>query len=352
MAKRVKVNDEYWPFTIAFTDYNGKKFLNTLYACLQFIDEFVHEPYSEEKYLRLQNRIKAFSDINFISIRKGINQMVKMGFINPFLVSYNPNSIEFINAKTNKKRTSLLSKIVYSNSSFNRAVNQESDLNQLNFLIKTLVENGRLTKGEIIALMLVDISTIEKGFLTNDELSYYYSYAQEIGFIERKYNQIAYLPNLLSKLDDLVFKDDILYFKEDAMKIFGSLVEERIIRDPYLHRIYKNQLKDESAFVLGGSKCMLEKLEYPVLIASHIKPFIVSNEDERYDANNGILLSRNMDALFDLGYISFTDDGAMIYSERLPKEVVEAIDGIKLDNVFLNMKRLQYLSFHRERVFN
>jgi predicted restriction endonuclease len=44
---------------------------------------------------------------------------------------------------------------------------------------------------------------------------------------------------------------------------------------------------------------MLEKLSYPSLVASHIKPFIKSDDFEAYDPNNGILLSRNMDILFD-----------------------------------------------------
>ena len=51
------------------------------------------------------------------------------------------------------------------------------------------------------------------------------------------------------------------------------------------------QLKEESEDFFGDTKCMLEKLSYPVLVASHIKPFIQSNEKEAYDSNNGLLLS-------------------------------------------------------------
>lgn len=57
---------------------------------------------------------------------------------------------------------------------------------------------------------------------------------------------------------------------------------------------------------------MLEKLAYPVLIASHIKPFILSDDTEAYDPNNGLLLSRTLDSLFDLKYISFDDEGNMV----------------------------------------
>src|SRR5699024_9614059 len=144
------------------------------------------------------------------------------GFINSFLVSYHPQAKEYLEARTNRKRETLLSKIIYSNSSFNRAVNNESSIKQINFLIQTLIEKGRLSKEEIIALMIVDIETHNKSYISETELNLYVQEAREIGFIERKYNQIGYLYNLLKKLDDLVFVNDDLYFKEDAERIFGE----------------------------------------------------------------------------------------------------------------------------------
>ncbi|MES2418024.1 MAG: HNH endonuclease [Bacteroidota bacterium] len=348
-----KVNDEYWAFTNALTDYNGRQFISCLEISINFIEMYSEEPYSEEKYSRLQLLIKDEYNINLISIRKLINQLVKMGFINPFLISYNIDSIEYINARSNKKRASLLSKIVYSNSSFNRAVNEDSNLHQLNFLIKTLVEHGKLSREEIIALMLVDIASKPNGYLDRAELDFNVALAIQNNFIQRKYNQVGYLLNLLAKLDDLLFVDDVLYFREDALNIFGEIIDNtRIIRDPYLHRLYKNQLKEESAITFGSPKCMLEKMEYPVLIASHIKPFIVSDESERYDSNNGILLSRNMDALFDLGYITFTDEGVIQCSERLKNEVTDFVSNYRLDNTLLTPRRIGYLHYHRTEVFN
>src|SRR5690606_23791865 len=172
-----------------------------------------------------------------MSIRKLINQLVKLVFSNSFLVSYHPQAKEYIEARTNKKRETLLCKIIYSNSSFNRAVNNESSIKQINFLIQTLIEKGKLSKAEIIALMLVDIEAYKKPFITEIELSEYVKEAKEIGFLERKYNQIGYLYNLLGKLDDLVFVKEDLYFKEDAEQIFGEdlkAITKR--RDPYLHR--------------------------------------------------------------------------------------------------------------------
>jgi len=340
--------EEYWKLTNAFTDYNGKKFLDTLAVCINFIDTYSDEPYSEDKYSRLQLEIEKVNPINLISIRKSINQLVKMGFINSFLLSYHPQAREYVEARTNKKRETLFSKIIYSNSSFNRTVNNESSIKQINFLIKTLIEKGKLSKEEIIALMLVDIQEHNKPFITEIELQEYLAEARKIGFIERKYNQIAYLYNILGKLDDLVFVNDDLYFKEDAQQIFGEdLTSITKKRDPYLHRLYKNQLQEECEEVYGKPMCVLERLAYPVLIASHIKPFFQSDDTEAYDPNNGLLLSRTIDSLFDLKYISFTDEGKMIFSNRIPADVKEFWKDYHLEPTILNDKRKNYLEFHR-----
>jgi predicted restriction endonuclease len=346
--------EEYWKLTNAFTDYNGKKFLDTLAVCINFIDEFRDEPYSEEKYSRLQLEVEKVNPINLISIRKSINQLVKMGFINSFLLSYHPQAKEYVEARTNKKRETLLSKIIYSNSSFNRAVNNESSIKQINFLIQTLIEKGKLSKEEIIALMLVDIEKHKRPFITEIELQEYVAEARKIGFIERKYNQVGYLYNILGKLDDLVFINDDLYFKEDAQQIFGEDLTTTKKRDPYLHRLYKNQLQEECEEVYGKPLCVLEKLAYPVLIASHIKPFIQSDETEAYDPNNGLLLSRTMDSLFDLKYISFTDEGKMISSHIKPfiqSDETEAYDpnnGLLLSRTMDSLFDLKYISFTDE----
>ena len=54
-----------------------------------------------------------------------------------------------------------------------------------------------------------------------------------------------------------------------------------------------------------------------VLRASHIKPWCESSTKERLDPANGILLSANIDALFDSGLISFDNRGRMIVSDQI-----------------------------------
>ena len=343
--------ENYWSITNAFTNYNSEKFIESLKISLEFIDAFSEQVYSEEKYLKLQERMN-FDSINFISVRKRINQLVKLGFIEPHLTSYHKDSMAYVHAKTNKKRSTLLSKIVYTNSKLNASVDKQSTLHQINFLLKTLEEAGKLHKNDVIGLMNVKIEHVEKGYLTPLELSKVSLKVQDTHFEDRKYNQISHFWNLLKKLDDLVILNDELYFIDDAKVVFGeSLKQDRRTRDSYLHRLYKNQLKEESDEKLGQVQCMLEKLSYPSLVASHIKPFIDSGENEAYDANNGLLLSRNMDILFDQGYISFQNDGKLLYSDVLHKDVKISLDAYTLDTLFLNKERIQYFDYHRKNVF-
>jgi hypothetical protein len=345
--------EDYWKLTLEYTNINGDNFIGTLSIIIDFIDNNYQEQYSTEKYNRLQNEVNnSYPKVDMGSVRKSINQFVKLGFINTKLFSYNTESIDFLNAKTNRKRQSIFSKIVYKYSSFNSSITEPVIQKEINFLLKTLEEVGSLTKTDIIGLMNVNIADYIKGYVTFDELSYHTNIAITNGFIERKYNQVRYLFNLLNKLDDVIFVNNELYFEEDAKVIFGEdLKQETKKRDGYLHRIYKNLLKEEVEEQLHYTQCMVEKLSYPSLVASHIKPFIVSNDREAYDPNNGLLLSRNMDILFDQGYISFDDDGNIMYSPQLNQDVTEHLDNYKLDNIFINDNRIQYFDYHRNNVF-
>lgn len=56
------------------------------------------------------------------------------------------------------------------------------------------------------------------------------------------------------------------------------------------------------------------------LRASHIKPWKQSDDEERLDGENGLLLTADLDALFDKGLISFADDGQMLVANRVGRK--------------------------------
>lgn len=87
------------------------------------------------------------------------------------------------------------------------------------------------------------------------------------------------------------------------------------------------------------------------LRASHIKPWSVSNNSEKLDGYNGLLLSPHVDHLFDRGYISFKESGSLLISNELSPRVLEQWS-IKSHNVGeFNSMQDQYLEYHRDVVF-
>lgn len=89
------------------------------------------------------------------------------------------------------------------------------------------------------------------------------------------------------------------------------------------------------------------------LIASHIRPWRDSNNDERLDGENGLLLTPTVDHLFDKGFISFEDAGQLIVSPVADPVSLKrmGIDHERRVNVgaFSEGQR-RYLEFHRENV--
>lgn len=357
MKNRVnQIYEEYWSYTAAYTDTNGSNFISVLRECIKYLDENIHITYSNEKYEELQNRVAQLTGITLPSVRKAINQLVKLGFLRPHLNGYYPEAKEYTLAKTDKKRQSLLSKLVYKHCNFNNSMTKPDTLGygQINFFLKTLEEVGEINDKALIALMSVNINNYIKGYLTENELETIYYNALNNGFIDRKYNQISHLQNLLSRLDDLRIHDHTIYFKTDADKLFGDDDDtKKNVRDPYLQRVFKTELEEESNihFECNIPKCMIEGLSYPVLIASHIKPYKASAPDEAFDINNGLLLSKNFDSLFDLGYITFNNDGTIKASKVLSHDVKVYLSHFRLHNEFINPKRLDYMDFHRYHVF-
>jgi len=85
------------------------------------------------------------------------------------------------------------------------------------------------------------------------------------------------------------------------------------------------------------------------LIASHIKPWNKADNRERLDTYNGLLLLPNIDKVFDLGFITFSDEGRIIVSDHL--EEVDIL-GIRRDmHLVLEDAHLEYMRYHRELRF-
>ena len=102
------------------------------------------------------------------------------------------------------------------------------------------------------------------------------------------------------------------------------------------------------------SRCRITGVENPVhLIASHCKPWRDSNNDERLNGENGLLLTPSIDHLFDHGFIGFEDNGKLIISPVAHRPSLQrmGIDTKKVVNVGgFTHEQKHFLDFHRNAV--
>jgi hypothetical protein len=101
-------------------------------------------------------------------------------------------------------------------------------------------------------------------------------------------------------------------------------------------------------------RCRITGVENPVhLIASHCKPWRDSNNEERLNGENGLLLTPSVDRLFDRGFISFEDNGRLIVSPVADRVSLRRM-GIETETavnvgIFASGQRA-FLQFHRNAV--
>ncbi len=356
-SKRAKENqqyDSYWKLTVEYSDIHGAIFSNVLKLIIKFIDDNKLEqsictPDKNKKLQEIIYKINPKEDMG--SVRKSINQFIKLGFINPGYKGYHPLTKKFLSCSDEKERELLFTQIFYESGSLNSSyTNDCSDRKEVNFLLKTLAYNGQLTKNDLMGLMVTDVSKYKRGYLLPEELEMQYQYALSINFDENKYNQIEYLIGFLKYMPELSYENGVLEFEDRKSVIAGNDVID-VKRDPILMRIYKKLLFEESMQVYSRLICYACHLPWKGLVASHIKPLATcikqQKMQEAYDRNNGLLLSPNIDAYFDKFDVTFADDGSIIIGKGVPREIKEVIKDYRLDNHVLNEERKKYLQYHR-----
>jgi putative restriction endonuclease len=110
----------------------------------------------------------------------------------------------------------------------------------------------------------------------------------------------------------------------------------------------------EAQLALWGGRCAVTGLAVPELLrASHAKPWADSSDAERVDPYNGLLLAVHLDALFDQGWLAFTDDGQALISDALPPDARALL---RIDESGLALREVHppnrpFLTWHRSHVF-
>ncbi|HVF72320.1 MAG TPA: HNH endonuclease signature motif containing protein [Chthoniobacterales bacterium] len=102
-------------------------------------------------------------------------------------------------------------------------------------------------------------------------------------------------------------------------------------------------------------RCRITGVTYRThLFASHIKPWRESNNEERLNGENGLLLTPSIDHLFDRGFISFEDNGELLISDVAHRESVRRM-GVETERVVrvgtFSTGQKDFLAHHRRAVF-
>jgi len=144
--------------------------------------------------------------------------------------------------------------------------------------------------------------------------------------------------------------DELLHaFQTKTRALPQSTEVERLVVQRVGQDLFRDGLLD-----YWEGRCAVTGLGVRALLrASHIKPWAdCATDAERLDVFNGLLLAPHLDAVFDHGYVTVADDGAVVVSPELGTEASELLGLTRA----LRVTRLEdghrgYLAWHRAHVF-
>jgi len=149
---------------------------------------------------------------------------------------------------------------------------------------------------------------------------------------------------------------------DDDLEFWERRLEEVVVRDKSVRetdriaivhaRLGQGLFKERVMQI--EKRCRITGVENTThLIASHCKPWRDSNNEERLNGENGLLLTPSIDHLFDRGFIGFEDNGRLIISPvahrpSLEKMGIDTVKNVNVGNFSSGQKN--FLDFHRNSV--
>ena len=169
------------------------------------------------------------------------------------------------------------------------------------------------------------------------------------GLTRYQFSSLGDLYNVMPRIYELARTLPDAPLQEFIRRIEGlpsSTEAERMVIQRVGQDIFRDRLMD-----YWQRKCPLTRIADPDLLrASHIKPWKCCESDaERLDVHNGLLLSALWDAAFDMGLVTFDDNGIPLFSNRLSPAARIALQ-FSAPVHLTDQHRIQ-LDWHRFHVF-
>jgi len=155
-------------------------------------------------------------------------------------------------------------------------------------------------------------------------------------------------PSYISDPDAVSILDDLSEAQYGFLTPNRDTTRQAIVESRLGQGVFRQQLLQH-----WTGKCSVTGCSFPaVLRASHVKPWRDASNEERLDVHNGLLLTADLDALFDSGYISFDDDDLIMISSELSSHNRDLL-GVRADLKLsiADTKRNRYMKHHRKHVF-
>lgn len=126
----------------------------------------------------------------------------------------------------------------------------------------------------------------------------------------------------------------------------GETTRDAVVKQRVGQGLFKTMLMKK----YDGKCCLCSLGLKPLLIGSHIKRWCESEDSEKLDPNNGLLLCALHDALFDSFFISFQDDGRILISDSINSEEREILGLNEEFKIDISKGMCPFIQWHRERL--
>ena len=193
--------------------------------------------------------------------------------------------------------------------------------------------------------------------------SEYYDFMRRLGLPNISYLSILKIKDIKGNIlfyfrVFIDYRPDIIGYimpdeKEQEERINNSKISEVTKKNILTARVGQGEYR--SKLLLECPFCPFTMVnDERLLIASHIKPWAKSNDDEKIDPKNGFILTPTYDRLFEQGFITFSNEKKIIVSPWITpmnQKRLSIYNGMKIPYLPMDSKREEYLEYHRKNIY-